>query len=124
MSKRKGMVIELEKKSEGSVRETADYVMESFQKKALGPELVLDKESKIGTVTVLLLIFEKMFYRNESYANLTIQITDDTKVQKATIIGSGGGKGPFNWSLGANQEFAESAAVLLEESGFVRQDSV
>lgn len=121
MSKNKRAVLELQRKSQESVRDAADYVIKKFSGKALGPELVLDKETRVGTGTVLLLIFEKMFFRNESYANLTIEITDDTEVQKAVVVGSGGGQGPFNWSLGANQEFAESAAVLLEELGFVRE---
>ena len=40
------------------------------------------------------------------------------KVQQATIIGTGGGEGLMNISLGANQDFARRVAKVLAKLGF------
>lgn len=65
-----------------------------------------------------ILVLEKYYFRNDSYANLTVVITDDRYQQIANIIGSGGGNGLFNISWGANDSFAYTAVRELEKHGF------
>ena len=45
-------------------------------------------------------------------------LTEFDGVQRADIVGSGGGEGIFNFSLWANDEFAEDAQRALEAMGF------
>lgn len=47
-----------------------------------------------------------------------MQIIDSGEVQQATIIGTGGGEGLMNISLGANQDFARRVAKVLAKLGF------
>lgn len=81
-------------------------------------ELVTERLRYYENCKVLLLVFEKFYFRNGSYANLTVLLTETRVYQTADIIGSGGGEGLFNISLGANAEFAEKAKYILAEYGF------
>lgn len=71
-----------------------------------------------GDSCAMMLNFEKMYFRNSSYASLAILLTDFDSVQTADIVGSGGGSGIFNISWGANSEFADDAADILRQMGF------
>ena len=62
---------------------------------------------------------EKYFFRNSSYAALTVILENVSGGSKASVVGYGGGEGLFNISLGANLDFADMAAeVLVTEFGF------
>lgn len=67
---------------------------------------------------VILFSGERYFFRNGSYASLTVMLTEFDGMQTADIIGSGGGEGLFNFSWGANADFAESAERILKTCGF------
>ena len=67
---------------------------------------------------VILFSGERYFFRNGSYASLTVMLTEFDGMQTADIIGSGGGEGLFNISLFANSDFAESAEKVLQSYGF------
>ena len=67
---------------------------------------------------MLLLILERYYMRNGSMAVSTVQIIDSGEVQQVTIIGTGGGEGLMNISLGANQDFARRVAKVLAKLGF------
>ena len=84
----------------------------------LKAEFLHKKDVETGTGTVILLAFEKMYFRVESYVSLTIMLTEDRLVQTADIIGSGGGRGMFNFDWGANASFANKAADILKKYGF------
>ena len=88
----------------------------------IGKEIIAEflhkKVVEMGTGTVILLAFEKLYFRVESYVSLTIMLTEDRLVQTADIIGSGGGGGLFNFDWGANASFANSAAEILKQYGF------
>lgn len=71
-----------------------------------------------GDSCAMMLNFEKMYFRNGSYASLAVMLTDFDGVQTADIVGSGGGEGLFNISWGANREFADDAADILRKMGF------
>ena len=82
-----------------------------------GAELVYKNIHTEGGLEVLLLVFEKFYFRTASYASLTIQCIhcDD---QRAIVVGTGGGKGIPNISYGANKSFAKDAVETLKEFGF------
>ena len=87
-------------------------------KKEVKAELVSESWRKFNEVSVVLLSFEKYYFRNGSYASLTIMLTEKENMQTADIIGSGGGEGLFNISWGANSNFAEMATEILRRYNF------
>ncbi len=84
-----------------------------------GAEKLCESEKFIGGGSVYFLSFERFYFRNGSYASLSVMLTDDGETQTADIVGSGGGEGIFNIGLGANTDFAEMAAQVLKRHGFV-----
>ena len=64
-------------------------------------------------VNGVVICLEKFYFRNKSYAALTVIIQNESTGSRATLIGSGGGEGLFNISWGANSDFAVSAANAL-----------
>lgn len=85
----------------------------------IGAELVDESYCYLDdSTTVILLVFEKYFMRNGSYAGLTVQLIENDKVQMANIIASAGGEGIFNISWGANSDFAYDAENILRDYGF------
>lgn len=65
-----------------------------------------------------LLFLKKFFFRNGSYASLTIVLTEFGDKQTAFLVGSGGGEGIFNFSWGANRDYVKSCEKALRECGF------
>ena len=106
----------------GSRRETL-HELGQILKEEINGELVHESLRDVGGGKVLLLSFEKYYFRNGSYASLTVMITEDGHGQVADIIGSGGGEGLFNVSWGANQSFADMAAKTLKMYGFSESPS-
>lgn len=84
----------------------------------INADMIFGKSCQIGSGDVALLCFERMYFRNGSYASLAIMLTDDGEVQTADIIGYGGGEGLGNFSWGANRNFAEMAEGVLRKQGF------
>lgn len=95
--------------------------MANVLKEALRDELISESWRSLDGLSVVLLSFEKYFFRNGSYASLTVMLTETADTQTADIIGSGGGEGLFNISWGANADFADMAAKLLQEHGFQKE---
>ncbi|MGM9630535.1 DUF6054 family protein [Butyricicoccus sp.] len=91
-------------------------------KKEIDAELIAESWRSLNGVRVVLLSFERYFFRNGSYASLTVLLTESEDMQTADIIGSGGGEGLFNISWGANSDFAEMAAELLRKYDFCEED--
>ncbi len=81
-------------------------------------ELVEQEVKTINGGKVILMVFEKYFFRNGGYGALTVMLTDDGKSKEAVIIGFGGGNGLLNISFGANSDFAEEAEEILRNNGF------
>lgn len=90
-------------------------------RKELPGEFVAKAEYSFADGKTALLVYEKYFFRNGSYANLTILLSEQDGKQTADLIGSGGGEGLFNFSWGANSNFAGTAAKILEKYGFTSQ---
>ena len=55
---------------------------------------------RFDNTVVLLLVYEKYFFRVNSYATLTILLTEQGETQTAQIVSSGGGNSMSNISLG------------------------
>ena len=81
-------------------------------------ENVGEQFHSLGDANVYILSMERYFFRNGSYAGLTVVLTEHGTEKTADIIGSGGGEGFFNVSWGANTDFANKAAEILRKFGF------
>lgn len=87
-------------------------------KSKLNADLVYENWQHINDVRIIFLSFEKYFFRNNSYAGLSLLITESNRIQIIDVVAFGGGGGPFNLSRGANEDFLEMIVHLLEEKGF------
>lgn len=99
--------------NEKTIEDLADTL-----KMEMDAELVAESRRNPGEAKTILLSFERFFFRNGSYAGLTIMLTEYGNMQTADIIGFGGGEGIFNISLGANSKLANTAAKLLLNCDF------
>ena len=109
-------IIKMKRGSETDLAEVSKSILDDF--KGDVAELSLEQMSEVNGIKVLLLILERYYMRNGSMAVSTVQIIDSGEVQQATIIGTGGGEGLMNISLGANQDFARRVAKVLAKLGF------
>lgn len=92
-------------------------------KDQIDAELISENWRGLDGFNVVLLSFERLFFRNGSYASLAILLTEYGDMQTADIVASGGGEGLFNISWGANSDFADMASALLEENGFEEEET-
>lgn len=83
-------------------------------------ELVYYNKRTLGSGKLVLLVYEKYYIRNGSYASLTILLTEENGMQTAEIVPSGGGEGLLNISYGANGSFARDAERVLTACGLSR----
>lgn len=90
----------------------------SLIKSKLNADLVYENWRCINEVRIIYLCFEKYYFRNNSYAGLSLLITESNLIQTVDVVGFGGGGGPFNLSWGANDDFLLSIVNLLTEKGF------
>lgn len=86
-------------------------------------EPVAQVENWTENGVILLLSYEKLFLRTNSYASLTVLLKEDGLTQTADIIASGGGSGLMNLSCGANRDLAQACAEVLETSGFAQDQA-
>ncbi len=100
--------------SNKKITELAGIIEENFD-----GELVCSELQELNNNTkVLVMNYEKYYFRVSSYVGLTIVITEFNGAQTAVITGFGGGNGLFNISWGANGSFAGDMVELLKELGF------
>ena len=114
-------IYKLERTSQEPLGELVRQIKDSLTKAqglSIEAELVFGDVEPLGDAETALLVFEKLYFRNGSYCNLTIRLTSYDYRQKAVIIGSGGGEGLLNISLGANANFAKRALDILTGLGF------
>ena len=98
------------------LQELADCLVDRFREEQA--EVSLKQVSEVNGAKVLLLVLEKFYMRNASMTVCTIQIIDFGEEQTATIVGTGGGDGILNISLGANKDIAHKAAGILSGLSF------
>ena len=101
----------------GSEKSNILYAADDLYRKMSG-ELVNKTEKDINGGKVILMVFEKYFYRIGSYAALTIMLIDDGDKKEAKVIGFGGGTGLLNISWGANSKLSSEAEEILKNNGF------
>lgn len=92
-----------------------------LEKELWRAEMVGKNSRGSGSGEAMMLNFEKLYFRNGSYATLSVLLTDFGGLQTADIVGRGGGEGLFNISWGANSEFADDAADILRGMGFQKE---
>lgn len=83
-----------------------------------GAEQVFHQEMRFDRTDVWLLVYEKYFFRNNSYASLTVLLTQQDEKQTAQIVVSGSGAGMANVSLAAGGQLAKECVQALAEVGF------
>ena len=105
-----------------NIRKSVKDLGEDLKEK-IKAERVCDDYKVLVNAFVMLLSFERYYWRNGSYASLTVMLTDDGQMQTADIVGSGGGEGLWNFSYGANAEFADMAVEVLQEYGFQEKNN-
>ena len=101
----------------GDLQEIANRLWKDLPDMA---ELIGIRSRGNGDDQAILLSCEKYFFRNGNYASLNVMLTEFDGVQRADIVGSGGGNGLANFSWWANDELAEDAQHILEGMGFVK----
>ena len=107
-------VVRMKRYSQDSLSQLADTI-ESYNSDS---DLVVRQLNNLDGKEVLLLVFEKYYFRTGSMAVLTVQGVSDGEKQSVTIVGTGGGEGFLNISWGANSNYAEGTADCLESIGF------
>lgn len=94
-------------------------IMDDMRKESPDAEVAVYNIEHVGEAEVLLLGFEKYYYRIKSCASVVIQCIHVGDKQVATVSGLGGGTGRlFMMSWGANEDFANIAAGVLKAHGF------
>lgn len=88
-----------------------------------GAEQVSKSVQTIHDVTIWTLVYEKYYFRTNSYASVAVVLTEYAQGQTACIVASGGGSGISNGSFGANRNFAGACVGALEDCGFVVTES-
>ena len=97
------------------IDELADAVKKEIE---YDTELLYETKKDFGEDSIVLLSFEKYYFRNNSSASLTVLLTQKCGIQTADIVATGGGSGIFNISWGANDSFAGKAVKILNKYGF------
>lgn len=103
-----GVVAKLSGECSASILEIAQAL-----KNELKAEGILDSYQEINDVKIVTLVFERFYWRNGSYASLTIALREYNGHCEGELAASGGGEGIFNISWGANRNFGNEATRIL-----------
>ncbi len=94
--------------------ELAETIKDNFD-----GELVCSEYQDLNDNTkVLIMNYEKYYFRVNSYVGMTMVITEYNGTQTAIITGFGGGDSLLNFSYGANKSFAVKMVEMLNNLGF------
>lgn len=74
----------------------------------------------IDDARVILRVYQKYYFRNNSQASLTIMMVARGGVIDAKLISSGGGAGLINVNWGSEKEFTGIAVRTLTQLGFTQ----
>ena len=108
------IVMYSEKKYE--IEELKDLIKNEIIELCSDIEFKQDVFHMMGEGKVLMMIFEKWYIRNSSYASLVILISEYNNVHCADIISTGGKEVLF--SLGAEDHFVNMGVEVLQNLGF------
>ena len=107
--------VKMKKMKTEELRDVVKTVRKSLMMDA---EVLCEHWREYDQVRACLLSFEKYYFRNGSYANLSMMFMEANGVQTVDCIGSGGGNGLLNLSWGANRNFARLGYEELLKLGF------
>ncbi len=103
----------------GSAAAIAEYLSEKIQSSGLSCQLLDSAHHCAAGTELILMVFEKYYYRAGNRASLTVSIFCAAGRVTVDAIGSGGGQGPiFRMSWGAEEDFVEVLEQALLEKGF------
>lgn len=108
-----GIYTKMTAKTDASIREIGAAIRSNISCENVGESYYC-----LGEVEVFILSNEKYFFRNGSYASLTVVLTEKGTNKTADVIGSGGGEGLLNISWGANSNLSNKAIEVLSRYGF------
>ncbi|QKE71293.1 hypothetical protein HPK19_00060 [Arthrobacter citreus] len=92
--------------------EAAKFILEDSD---LTSNLIFQDRKVAGENEIVILVFEKFFFRNNSTATLTVTIDDFSSVTYVKCISSGNGEGLFDFGWGAGKSFIRPIKEILEE---------
>ncbi len=110
-----GTSVKVRKEKSQELRDVVKAVRKALM---LDAEVLCEHWREIGDMKACLLAFEKYYFRNGSYASLSMMFVEVDGVQTVDCIGSGGGEGLLNLSWGANRNFAKMGYEELLKLGF------
>jgi hypothetical protein len=91
-------------------------VVTNILKNKLEGDLVTEKEfSLTDDHTLVILIFERYSWRNNSSMGLTIMIDNQNEHTTVEAISVGSGSGLFNFDLGSGKSYAKSAIYVIRD---------
>lgn len=103
----------------GSPQAVASRLREGVLGSAISCELIQSVRRDAGGAQVYIMVFDKYYMRSSNRASLTVVLTAAEGAITADLIGAGGGSDAlFNFSWGAEGDFAETAAGILRSIGF------
>ncbi|MEA4822679.1 MAG: DUF6054 family protein [Clostridiaceae bacterium] len=103
----------------GRVSDIAGVVKSGIQNSGISCELIDTVSHGSGDFSVVVMVFEKYFWRASNRASLTVVVSGAGDRVTVEAIGSGGGQGPLlRFSWGAEDSFAETVAEVLRPYGF------
>lgn len=110
--------VELKREAIIGLEEIGKKIREDLSGDFVSSELAVRKITEAEGARVLLMVFEKYYWRNGSMAVTVVQIVDTGEEQRAVVAGTGGGEGILNISFGANRDYAERISEALMRMGF------
>ena len=104
----------------GDVKALAKTLVEDIQKAGISNELVASATRQAGNSTIILLVFERYYYRSQNRASLTVMLVgDENGTITVDAVGAGGSQGVFlNFSWGAEEDFLNILHNTLIKRGF------
>ena len=103
----------------GNASEIAQMLANEIQNSAYSCELVDSVSREFEGTSCHLLVFDKYYMRTESRASLTVSVIGNNGTVYVDAVGAGGGKGAlFNFAWGAEENFVNTVAEILQGYGF------
>ena len=94
------------KRFQGGFEESYQAIAKAGMKVTCNEETLYEPPViKLGDAKVATFVFEQYFFRNGSYASLTVTLVNSKGISIVTAAGSGGGNGVLNISWGAEEDF-------------------
>lgn len=100
------------------IEDAKEHVRHAITRLGMSVETAGKIERSLGDSELYVVVIEKFFMRNGSYASLTIVVTGGDTSSRVEAIPSGAGEGLLNIGLGASGRFAADFERLMRESGY------